>query len=102
MFVVDMILLCRIDLNYGKEPTGTAQDGMEEFIPDLEKHLIRKCGHSTQTENQEEVILLMSDWQIRRFRSNNKNSVSLFLDWMALFRKRKMLKNMKLCFMNLP
>lgn len=43
-------------------------DGMEEFIPDLEKHLIRECGHWTQAEKPEEVNLLISDWLIRRFR----------------------------------
>ncbi|MRR56173.1 MAG: alpha/beta hydrolase [Deltaproteobacteria bacterium] len=46
----------------------TLVDGMEEFIPDLEKHLIRECGHWTQAEKPEEVNLLISDWLIRRFR----------------------------------
>jgi pimeloyl-ACP methyl ester carboxylesterase len=68
VFVVDMILLCRIDLNHDKEPKGIAQDGREEFIPDLEKHLIRECVHWTQAEKPEEAIFLISDWLIRRFR----------------------------------
>lgn len=46
----------------------TLVDGMEEFIPELEKHLIRECGHWTLAEKPEEVNLLISDWLIRRFR----------------------------------
>jgi pimeloyl-ACP methyl ester carboxylesterase len=46
----------------------TLVDGMEEFVPDLEKHLIRGCGHWTQAEKPEEVNLLISNWLIRRFR----------------------------------
>jgi len=46
----------------------TLVDGMEEFVPDLEKHLIRECGHWTQAEKPEEVNRLITDWLIRRFR----------------------------------
>ncbi|MBP1752043.1 MAG: hypothetical protein H6Q57_879 [Geobacteraceae bacterium] len=46
----------------------TLVDGMEGYVPDLEKHLIRECGHWTQAEKPEEVNLLITDWLIRRFR----------------------------------
>ncbi|MEI8355036.1 MAG: alpha/beta hydrolase [Deltaproteobacteria bacterium] len=42
--------------------------GMEEYVPDLEKHLIRRCGHWTQAENPDEVNHLINDWLVRRFR----------------------------------
>jgi pimeloyl-ACP methyl ester carboxylesterase len=43
-------------------------NGMEEYVPDLEKHLIRECGHWTQAENPNEVNHLIIDWLVRRFR----------------------------------
>jgi pimeloyl-ACP methyl ester carboxylesterase len=42
-------------------------DGMEAFVPDLEKHLIRNCGHWTQSEQPEELNRAMTGWLRRRF-----------------------------------
>ncbi len=42
-------------------------DGMEAFVPDLEKHLIKNCGHWTQTEKPDEINRVMIDWLKRRF-----------------------------------
>jgi pimeloyl-ACP methyl ester carboxylesterase len=41
--------------------------GMERYIPDLEKHVIADCGHWTQSEQPEELNRLMVDWLARRF-----------------------------------
>jgi pimeloyl-ACP methyl ester carboxylesterase len=40
---------------------------MEVFVPDLEKHLIKNCGHWTQTEKPDELNRVMIDWLKRRF-----------------------------------
>jgi len=42
-------------------------DGMETFVPDLEKQLIRDCGHWTQSEKPDELNRVMVDWLKRRF-----------------------------------
>lgn len=42
-------------------------DGMEEYVPHLEKHLIRECGHWTQAEKPNEVNRLVLDWLRSRF-----------------------------------
>ena len=42
-------------------------DGMETYVPDLEKALIRKCGHWTQQEHPDQVNTIMLDWLKRRF-----------------------------------
>jgi len=42
-------------------------DGMEAFVPDLEKHLIKDCGHWTQSEKPDELNRLITDWLKRRF-----------------------------------
>lgn len=42
-------------------------DGMEQYVPDLEKHIIPNCGHWTQSEKPEELNRLMVDWLKRRF-----------------------------------
>ncbi|HSZ73262.1 MAG TPA: alpha/beta hydrolase [Rhizomicrobium sp.] len=42
-------------------------DGMERFVPDLEKVLIKNCGHWTQQEKPEETNNAMIDWLKRRF-----------------------------------
>jgi len=42
-------------------------DGMERFVPDLEKVLIRKCGHWTQQEHPQETNEAMIGWLKRRF-----------------------------------
>lgn len=41
--------------------------GMEQYVPDLEKHVIADCGHWTQAEKPEELNALMVDWLKRRF-----------------------------------
>jgi len=42
-------------------------DGMEALVPDLEKHLVRKCGHWTQQEHPDETNRVIADWMRRRF-----------------------------------
>jgi pimeloyl-ACP methyl ester carboxylesterase len=42
-------------------------DGMEQYVPDLEKALIRKCGHWTQQEHPDQVNTILIDWLKRRF-----------------------------------
>jgi pimeloyl-ACP methyl ester carboxylesterase len=42
-------------------------EGMEQFVPDLEKVLIRRCGHWTQQERPEETNRAIIDWMKRRF-----------------------------------
>jgi pimeloyl-ACP methyl ester carboxylesterase len=42
-------------------------DGMETFVPDLEKHLIKDCGHWTQAEKPEELNRVVTSWLKRRF-----------------------------------
>jgi pimeloyl-ACP methyl ester carboxylesterase len=41
--------------------------GMEQYVPDLEKHVIADCGHWTQSEKPDELNRLMVDWLKRRF-----------------------------------
>ena len=40
--------------------------GMRQFVPDLEKALIRDCGHWTQQERPDELNAIMIDWLKRR------------------------------------
>jgi pimeloyl-ACP methyl ester carboxylesterase len=42
-------------------------DGMEEYVPDLEKVLIKGSGHWTQQEKPAEVNAAIIDWLNRRF-----------------------------------
>lgn len=42
-------------------------DGMEAFVPKVEKHLIKDCGHWTQAEKPEELNRVMIDWLRRNF-----------------------------------
>lgn len=42
-------------------------EGMENYVPDLEKHIIPECGHWTQAEQPEALNTLMVDWLKRRF-----------------------------------
>jgi pimeloyl-ACP methyl ester carboxylesterase len=42
-------------------------DGMERFVPDLEKVLIKRCGHWTQQEHPEETNAAMIGWLNKRF-----------------------------------
>ncbi len=41
--------------------------GMEQWVPDLEKHVIADCGHWTQQEKPGETNALILDWLQRRF-----------------------------------
>ncbi len=45
----------------------SAADGMENFVPDLERALILDSGHWTQQEKPEEVNRVILDWLDRRF-----------------------------------
>ena len=45
----------------------SAADGMERFIPDLEKKLVSGSGHWTQQEEPEQVNRILIDWLNRRF-----------------------------------
>ena len=45
-------------------------DGMERYVPDLEKVLIRNCGHWTQQEAPQLTNSAMLDWLQRRFPSH--------------------------------
>jgi pimeloyl-ACP methyl ester carboxylesterase len=47
--------------------TPAMADGMERFVPDLEKVLIRKCGHWTQQEHPQETSDAMIGWLKKRF-----------------------------------
>ncbi|MBL8548901.1 MAG: alpha/beta hydrolase [Hyphomonadaceae bacterium] len=42
-------------------------DGMERYVPNLEKHLILGSGHWTQQEKPAEVTALIADWMSRTF-----------------------------------
>jgi pimeloyl-ACP methyl ester carboxylesterase len=42
-------------------------DGMETYVPDLEKALIRSCGHWTQQEYPDQTNAIIIDWLKRRF-----------------------------------
>jgi pimeloyl-ACP methyl ester carboxylesterase len=42
-------------------------EGMEKYVPDLERLLIKDCGHWTQQEKPAETTAAIADWLIRRF-----------------------------------
>jgi pimeloyl-ACP methyl ester carboxylesterase len=42
-------------------------DGMEAYVPDLEKALIKDCGHWTQQEHPDELNRIMIAWLKKRF-----------------------------------
>ncbi len=46
--------------------TPEMAEGMEKYVPDLEKHIIADCGHWTQQERPDELNRLMTDWLTRR------------------------------------
>lgn len=48
-------------------PPETAE-GMEKFVPDLEKHVLSGCGHWMMWEKPAEMNALILDWLKRRFR----------------------------------
>ena len=41
--------------------------GMPPVCPDLELHMIGRCGHWTQADKPAELNALMTNWLIRRF-----------------------------------
>lgn len=45
----------------------SAADGMDDLIPDLEKHTVPACGHWTQQQKPAETNALILDWLKRRF-----------------------------------
>jgi microsomal epoxide hydrolase/non-specific protein-tyrosine kinase len=45
----------------------SAADGMEQLVPDLEKHLVKDSGHWTQQEQPAEVSAKLIEWRRRRF-----------------------------------
>jgi pimeloyl-ACP methyl ester carboxylesterase len=47
----------------------SAADGMEAYVPDLEKVLIKDSGHWTQQEKPVEVDRALLGWMDRRFPS---------------------------------
>jgi pimeloyl-ACP methyl ester carboxylesterase len=42
-------------------------DGMENYVPDLTRHLIRNCGHWTQSEQPDQLNAVMINWLKSRF-----------------------------------
>lgn len=48
--------------------------GMEDHVPDLERHIIPDCGHWVQHEAAEEVNRIMLQWLERRMRSETARS----------------------------
>lgn len=42
-------------------------NGMERWVPNLEKHVIKDCGHWTQQEKPEELNRVIIDWLKRKF-----------------------------------
>jgi len=44
----------------------SSADGMEDFIPDLEKYTVQDSGHWTQQEQPEEVNRVIIDWMRRK------------------------------------
>lgn len=49
-------------------PRG-ATDGMEELLPQVEKHVVAASGHWLQQEKPDEVNALLVDWLTRNFHS---------------------------------
>jgi pimeloyl-ACP methyl ester carboxylesterase len=44
-----------------------AADGMEKYVPNLQKVLIPGCGHWTQQEKPEDTNRIIADWMRRVF-----------------------------------
>ena len=42
-------------------------DGMEAMVPNLERYLVKNCGHWTQQEHPEETNRVIVDWMRRHF-----------------------------------
>ena len=45
----------------------SSADGMEEWVPNLEKRTIEDCGHWTQQEQPDELNRILIDWLDRHF-----------------------------------
>ncbi len=45
----------------------SAADGMEKYVPDLDRVLIHGCGHWTQQEKPDETNSAIADWMHKRF-----------------------------------
>lgn len=45
----------------------SASDGMEKYVPDLDRVLIKACGHWTQQEKPAETTKAIGDWMNKRF-----------------------------------
>ncbi len=45
----------------------SATDGMEKYVPDLERILIEACGHWTQQERPQETTDAIANWVAKRF-----------------------------------
>jgi pimeloyl-ACP methyl ester carboxylesterase len=58
-------LMVMADLDAVLPPS--AADGMEAYVPDLEKVLIRDSGHWTQQEQPEAVNRALLGWLNKRF-----------------------------------
>ena len=42
-------------------------NGIEQWVPDIEKHIIEDCGHWTQQEKPEELNRILVTWLKKRF-----------------------------------
>jgi pimeloyl-ACP methyl ester carboxylesterase len=49
--------------------TPAMAEGMERFVPNLEKRLVKDSGHWTQQEKPDEVTALIADWMTRTFQN---------------------------------
>ena len=56
------------DLDVFLPPSGA--DGMEEIVPDLEKAIVRNCGHWVMWEQPEALNEILIGWLVRKFPSN--------------------------------
>ena len=45
----------------------SSADGMEDFIPNLEKYTVMDCGHWTQQEKPDELNKVIIDWMKKHF-----------------------------------
>jgi pimeloyl-ACP methyl ester carboxylesterase len=52
----------------------SSADGMERFVPQLEKYLVRDCGHWTQQEKPDEMTATIADWMKRTFSARKTSS----------------------------
>ena len=57
----------RLAANSAPSLPPSAADGMEAYVTDLEKTLIKDSGHWTQQEKPEAVNAVILDWMDRRF-----------------------------------